>query len=97
MATYALIGRDGPAGLELRREHRDAHLAHLAPLDADGRVRFGGPLLDAEGRATGSVVIFDAESLEEARAIAARDPYVAKGIFESYEVLETRPVLPTAR
>ncbi len=45
----------------------------------------------------GSVMIFDAESLEEARAIAARDPYVVKGIFESYEVLETRPVLPTGR
>ena len=97
MATYALIGRDGPQGLELRKEHRDAHLANLAPLDADGRVRFGGPLLDGEGRPMGSVMIFDAESLEEARAIAARDPYVVKGIFESYEVLETRPVLPTGR
>ncbi len=42
----------------------------------------------------GSLVVFEAESLEDARAIAARDPYVVEGIFESHEVHETRVVLP---
>jgi uncharacterized protein YciI len=97
MATYALIGRDGPQGVELRKQHRDAHLENLQPLDAAGRIRFGGPLLDDAGRPRGSVVIFEAGSLEEARALAARDPYVVQGVFESYELLETRAVFPTPR
>ena len=94
MPTYTLIGRDGPRGAELRKRHRDAHLEGLVPLERAGRIRFGGPMLDSNGDPMGSVIVFDAESLEEARAIAARDPYVTEGIFERYEVLETRPVLP---
>jgi uncharacterized protein YciI len=39
-------------------------------------------------------VIFEAESLDAAHAVAARDPYVVEGIFESHEVHETRVVLP---
>lgn len=94
MPTYTLIGRDGPSGAQLRRVHRAAHLEGLAPLERAGRIRFGGPMLDPSGEPVGSVIVFDAENLEEARAIAARDPYVTEGIFERYEVLETRPVLP---
>ena len=78
-------------------QHRDAHLANLAPLDSRGDIRYGGPLLDDAGKPCGSVVIFEAESIDAVRALAAGDPYVVGGVFESYEVLETRPVLPAAR
>ena len=44
MPLYALIGRDGPRGLELRAECRDAHLEKLGELADAGRVQFGGPL-----------------------------------------------------
>ncbi len=97
MPIYTLIGRDGPDGIARRVQHRDAHLANLAPLDSRGDIVFGGPLLDDAGRPCGSVVIFQAESLAAARALAAGDPYVVGGVFKSYEVLETRPVLPAAR
>ena len=33
MPYYALIGHDGPGSLELRKRHRDAHLAKLRALD----------------------------------------------------------------
>ena len=59
-----------------------------------GRIRHAGPLLDAEARPIGSLVLFEADSLEEAQALAARDPYVTEGVFESHEVLETRQVFP---
>ncbi len=92
MPTYCLIGRDGSEGAEGRKRHREAHLAGLETLTAEGRVRFAGPLRDAEGTPVGSVVIFDAASLEEARATAAADPYVVEGVFGSHEVFETLPV-----
>jgi len=94
MPLYAWVGRDGPRGRELRRIHRQAHLDGLRKLAAAGRVRHAGPLLDAAGDPVGSLVVFEAESLDDARAIAARDPYVVESIFESHEVHETRVVLP---
>lgn len=97
MALFTLIGRDGPRGLELRQQHREAHLQRIERLDADGRIRHAGPLLDGEGRPVGSVVVFEAEDLEAARSLAARDPYVAEGIFESHEVFETRAIFPKSR
>jgi hypothetical protein len=51
-----------------------------APLSEAGRVRYAGPLLDDGERPCGSVVVFEAESLEAARRFAASDPYVVQGI-----------------
>jgi uncharacterized protein YciI len=94
LPLYIYIGHDGPRGAELRKIHRPAHIASLEPLEADGRIRHAGPLLDPDGRPLGSAIVFEAESLEAARDIAARDPYVAQGIFERHEVYETRAVFP---
>ncbi|HKJ23960.1 MAG TPA: YciI family protein [Myxococcota bacterium] len=94
MPLFAMIGRDGPRGLELRKRHRDAHLAGLAPLDAAGRIRHAGPLRDASGEPCGSLVVFEADDLEAARAQAAADPYVVEGVFASHEVFETVVVFP---
>ena len=96
MPLFAMIGRDGPQGVELRKLHREAHLRNIEPLDHAGRVRFGGPLVDADGDPCGSIVVFEADDLAAAQAFAAGDPYVTEGIFASYEVLETRAVLPKA-
>lgn len=94
MPLYAMIGRDGPDGLALRKQHREAHLAGLEPLAAAGRIRHAGPLRDAEGSPCGSLVIFEAESLDAARRQAASDPYVVEGVFASHEVFETAVVFP---
>jgi hypothetical protein len=91
---FALIGRDGPRGAELRKQHREAHLEGIAALDAQDRVRHAGPLLDEAGAPVGSVVVFEAPGLAEARALVEADPYVVQGVFERWEVYETRPVFP---
>lgn len=97
MPLFALIGHDGPRGPELRERHRDAHLAKLAPLDVAGKVVHAGPLLGEDGTPVGSLVVFEAPSLSEAKALAAADPYVVCGVFERYEVRETRVVFPRPR
>ncbi|NNL67647.1 MAG: hypothetical protein HKP30_15460 [Myxococcales bacterium] len=94
MPLYAMIGRDGPRGLELRKLHREAHLAGLEPLAAAGRIRHAGPLRDADGSPCGSLVVFEAEDLAAAEAQAAADPYVVHGVFASHEVFETVVVFP---
>lgn len=92
MPLFALLGRDGPNAAALRATHRPAHLVHLRPLAAAGRVRFAGPLLDDTGTPCGSLVVFEADDLAAARALAARDPYVVHGVFASHEVRGTRDV-----
>jgi uncharacterized protein YciI len=94
MPWFVMIGHDGPRGLELRKLHRPAHLAGLESLANAGRIRHAGPMLGDDGAPVGSVVLFEAESLATAQAIAARDPYVTQGIFARYEVRETSVVFP---
>jgi uncharacterized protein YciI len=94
MPLYAFTGHDGPRGAALRPQHRPAHLAGLEGLERAGRIVHAGPLLDDAGQPVGSLVLFEADDLAEARAIAARDPYVTEGIFERHEVYETRVVFP---
>jgi hypothetical protein len=94
VGLYVLIGRDGPQGGELRKLHREAHLRNLEPLAAAGRVAYAGPLLDADERPVGSVIVFEAESLAAARSIAETDPYVVRGIFARWEIFGSRRVFP---
>ena len=95
MPLYAIIGKDGPRGLELRKLHREAHLANLTSRDRRGEIPHAGPLLDEGGNPAGSVIILEAANLAEAQSIAKSDPYVVEGIFESFEVYETRAVFPS--
>ena len=95
MKTFVIVGRDSENGRALRKEHRPAHLEHMKALDDQGRVRYAGPILsESDGGPQGSVIVIDAASLEEARALAARDPYVVTGVFGSYEVFESKQVFP---
>ncbi len=93
MPFYALIAHDRP-GLEHRKQHRPAHLEHMARLDAAGRLRYGGPLLNDKQDMVGSLIILEADSLDEAKATYADDPYVIHNVFDHYDVVETTPVFP---
>jgi hypothetical protein len=95
MPLFVYRGRDSERGLELRKLHREKHLAHLSGLDKAGRIRFAGPLLDAQQNPCGSLVVLEAESLEAAREIAENDPYLLEGIFAEVEVHETKTVFPS--
>jgi hypothetical protein len=94
MGLFVLIGRDGVRGAQLRKRHRGAHLANLRPLADAGRVVYAGPLLDDAEQPCGSVIVFEAESLDAAHRIAASDPYVVHGVFESHDVFGSRQIFP---
>ncbi len=83
---FALICKDKPGGLEVRLANRPAHLDYLTALNAAGKLKFAGPLLDDEGRPVGSLVAVEAGDRAGAEAIAAGDPYARAGLFESVEI-----------
>lgn len=85
---YAMIAKDAPGALQTRLDTRPVHLEHLKSLGK--KLVFAGALLDAEEQPEGSIVIFEAETLAEAEAMAAADPFVPAGVFASYEVKRWR-------
>ncbi|GGC74572.1 YciI family protein [Marinobacter halophilus] len=97
---YAIISEDAPNSLATRLQARPAHLARLEALKADGRLFVAGPhpAIDSpdpgEAGFSGSLVIAEFESLEQARAWADADPYVAAGVYQSVTVKPYKIVLP---
>lgn len=97
---YAIEGHDGPDVLSKRLAARADHLARLMALRDEGRLLLSGPCpaIDAEdpGPAgfSGSIVIAEFDSLDEARAWADTDPYVAAGVYSRVDVRPFKRVLP---
>jgi uncharacterized protein YciI len=97
---FAIYGHDAPGSLERRRASREAHLARVRQLQADGRLIIAGPhpaIPTAEpGDAgyTGSLIIAEFADLESARAWAQQDPYVAAGAWREVDVRPFVQVLP---
>ncbi|MGZ9583535.1 YciI family protein [Paenibacillus marinisediminis] len=55
---------------------RQNHLDYLEKLREQGKVHLKGPFKDGSG----GMVIYVADSFEEAKAIAENDPYVVEGV-----------------
>jgi hypothetical protein len=97
---YAIISEDVPNSLAARLQTRPAHLARLETLKAQGRLILAGPhpAIDTSdpGTAgfTGSLVVAEFNSLEEARAWAEADPYKEGGIYAHVTVKPFKKVLP---
>jgi uncharacterized protein len=58
------------------QELRPQHLAYLEDLKTQGKIHAKGPFVDGAG----GMVVYIAESLEEASKIAESDPYVREGV-----------------
>lgn len=97
---YAIISQDVENSLPLRQQARPAHVERLKALHADGRILVAGPCpaIDADdpGEAgfTGSVIVAEFDSLEEAQAWADADPYVEAGVYAQVSVKPFKKVLP---
>ena len=86
----ALVARDKPGHLEIRKANRQAHLDYGA---ASGKVFLAGPLLAEDGGMCGSLIILEVSDLDEARDWAAGDPYARAGLFASVEINEWKKVI----
>lgn len=86
----ALICRDKPGHLEVRKANREAHLAYGAN---SGKVATAGPLLDAAGEMSGSLIVLEVADIAEAQVWAANDPYAQAGLFATVELNEWKKVI----
>ncbi|MFO0335596.1 MAG: YciI family protein, partial [Pseudomonadota bacterium] len=77
---FSILGRDAPGSDAPRRQHLDAHLAHVERVI--DRILVAGPLRDPSSGATvGSLLVVDVPDAAAARAFIEADPYYAAGVW----------------
>jgi len=97
---YAIISEDQPGSLEQRLAARPAHLERLHTLQDEGRLLLAGPhpAIDSsdpgEAGFTGSLVVADFPSLDDAQTWADADPYSTAGVYAQVTVKPFKKVLP---
>jgi len=97
---YAIISQDVENSLELRASARPAHIERLQTLKAEGRLILAGPHPAIDNNEpgpagfTGSLVVAEFDSLEDAQAWADEDPYIKAGVYDAVTVKPFKKVLP---
>jgi uncharacterized protein YciI len=97
---YAIISEDKPGTLERRLAARPQHLERLNALVQEGRLLLAGPhpAIDSNdpGAAgfSGSLVIAEFASLDDAQSWADADPYITAGVYAQVTVKPYKKVLP---
>jgi uncharacterized protein YciI len=94
------MSTDHEGSLSKRLAARPAHVARLVALRDEGRLLIAGPhpAVDSQdpGPAgfTGSLVVVDFPTLEDAKAWADQDPYIAAGVYQKVVVKPFNLALP---
>jgi len=97
---YAIISQDVPGSLPLRQRARSAHLDRLQRLMEEGRLLLAGPhpAIDSPdpGAAgfSGSLIVAEFASLQEAQRWADADPYLQAGVYADIRVQPFIKVFP---
>lgn len=91
MTIFAVYCVDKPNSLELRMATREAHLAYVGGFR--DQLRLGGPMLGESGDMAGSIIFLEMDTLAQAQAFAAEDPYNKAGLFERVDITAFRPTL----
>lgn len=97
---YAIFSEDVENSLARRQAARPAHIQRLQELQDQGRLILAGPhpAIDSENPGdagfTGSLVIAEFASLEEAQDWAGKDPYLESGAYAGFKVKPFKKVFP---
>lgn len=97
---YAIISEDKPGTLERRLAARPQHLERLNALMQEGRLLLAGPhpAIDSsdpgEAGFSGSLVVAEFPSLNDAQSWADADPYITADVYAQVTVKPFKKVLP---
>ena len=100
MMLYSIVGTDVENSLQARLATRPEHVARLKELVNQGRLVLAGPnpAIDSndpgDAGFTGSIIIAEFNSLQDAQDWADQDPYLLKGVYHSVKVKPFNQVLP---
>lgn len=85
---FAVFATDKPGMRSVREQVRPAHRAHLrAAARHSVLVRLGGPTLDAKDESmNGTLLVIEAEGIQDVERFLSADPYMHAGLFERIEI-----------
>ena len=89
---YAIMAEDAANSTSVRKAAELPHTQRIENLQADGRLVVAGPFPGVDCpepgsvEITGSLIVAEFESLEDAQAWANADPYVTQGVFAKVDV-----------
>jgi uncharacterized protein len=98
---YAIISQDVKDSLEKRISVRADHIARLQALQEEGRLLIAGPhpKIDSEDSGpsgfSGSLIVAEFKSLQDAQEWADADPYITAGVYEKVTVKPFKKVFPS--
>ena len=97
---YSIVGKDVENSLKARLAARPEHVERLKALVSQGKLIIAGPnpAIDSsdpgDAGFTGSIIIAEFESLQDAQDWADADPYILGGVYDSVEVKPFYQALP---
>ena len=97
---YVINATDNEGSLERRLSVRARHLARLQELQNQGRLLLAGPCPAVDSNDpgpagfSGSLIVAEFDSLEDAQSWADADPYVEASVYAGVSVKPFRKVLP---
>jgi len=97
---YSIVGKDVENSLKARLAARPEHVERLKALVSQGKLIVAGPnpAIDSsdpgDAGFTGSIIIAEFNSLQDAQDWADADPYILGGVYDSVEVKPFNQALP---
>ena len=97
---YSIVGTDVENSLQARLAARPEHVERLKQLVSQGKLILAGPnpAIDSsdpgDAGFTGSIIIAEFDSLQDAQDWADQDPYILTGVYDSVEVKPFNQSLP---
>ena len=80
---FVVIARDKPDHVDIRMAARPRHVEWLKA----NPIRIAGPFMSDDGKTMiGSMLVFEADSVEDVEAMMAKDSFAEVELFESVEI-----------
>lgn len=86
MAYFCVYALDKDGAGDARAARRPAHRERLRVHDHPVCVRIGGPLLDTAGAMIGTLLIVEAEDIDDVRRFVDGDPYSEAGVYAAVDI-----------
>ncbi|KAL0579748.1 hypothetical protein V5O48_002242 [Marasmius crinis-equi] len=94
LLKFVVWAPDTEGALDQRYQVRQRHLEGAAPLIKSGIMKVGGMTVDptsdlsaAQKKATGSMLIYEAESLEKVKELVESDIYYTSGVWDKEKLV----------
>ncbi len=97
---YAIVANDIPRSSGLRQQFSTEHRARIHELQKQGRLVLAGPCpnedqdLSGASGFSGSLIVAEFSSLEQAQQWANKDPFLINGVYQTVVVKPFKQFLP---